>query len=501
VRIIYDTVRQIAAAFPNVERGASRGTPALKVTGKLFVRLKEDGDSVVLKMPFGQRAEWMAADPQTYCITGHHRGYEWMLVRFSKLHADVLPELQRIAHRAALPSKRKASRKTLRHRAAILFALLALSPVAARSAADDTPEAHLGKGYEALRQEQYDVARDEFRAALRLDPKLVLRARFPLAVALFEQKEAAEARREFEAVRRDIGDHPNVLYYLGRLDLMDQNYAAAIRNLQKAVAKPPFPDTAYYLGLACLKQGDLAAAEKWLKEALRINPRDSIAQYQLGMVYRKAGREAEAKKALALSAELRRRDTGESELRTECAQKLDAGPRDEARALCRKLYDPDNAEKLTALGTIYGQHGDLEAALEPLRRAAELAPRSAQMQYNLAFTYYRLNRFEEARKPIAGAVERWPDIFPLNFLYGAVLAKLGEDLPAYQALRRAHELNPQDAGTADLLYATTLRLARKFRQAHQDSDALRYFEDAAQQRPGDPEPRKEKAEILGKGPL
>jgi Flp pilus assembly protein TadD len=159
------------------------------------------------------------------------------------------------------------------------------------------------------------------------------------------------------------------------------------------------------------------------------------------------------------------------------------------------LYDPDDAERLTMLGTIYGQHGDLEAALEPLRRAAELAPQRPQMQYNLAFTYYRMGRFEEARAPIAKAVERWPDIFQLNSLYGAVLAKLGDDVAAYQALARAHELNRQDAGAADLLYRTTLALARKNLAARRYPDALRYFGEAAKLRPGDPEPHKAMAEI------
>jgi Flp pilus assembly protein TadD len=362
-------------------------------------------------------------------------------------------------------------------------------------AAGDSPEAHLGKGYDALRQEQYDVAASEFRAALRLDPKLVMRARFPLAVALFEMKQPAEARREFAAVRREVGDHPNVTYYLGRLDLMEQNFAGAIRNLSKAAAQPPFPDTAYYLGLAYFKHGDLAAAEKWLKQAAQINPSDSTIQYQLGLLYRKLGRPEEAKQALALSAELRRRDAEDSQLRTECAQKLDHGPRDEARAVCERLYDPGNAEKLTALGTLYGQHGDLQAALKPFQRAAELAPQAPQMQYNLAFTYYQLKGFAEARIPLARAIERWPDLFPLNALYGAVLAKLGEDLPAYQALSRAHQLNPDDAGTADLLCTTALRLARSNQAARRYSEALRYFTEAAALRPADPEPHRGMAEV------
>ncbi len=368
--------------------------------------------------------------------------------------------------------------------------------LAARAAVcEDTAEAHLGKGYDALRQDRYDVAVTEFRAALQIDPKLVMRARFPLAVALFELKKSVEARREFEAVRREIGDHPNVSYYLGRLDLLDQNYEAAIRNFTKAIAKPPFPDTAYYLGFACFKQGDLPAAEKWLKIAVQSNPGDSVAQYQLAMVYRKEGHEEEANKAFELSAEIRRRDADESQLRIECAKKLEQAPREEAHAVCQGLYDPGNAEKLTALGTIYGQHGDLEAALQPLQRAAELSPQSPQMQYNLAFTYYRMNRFEEARTPLAKAVERWPDLFPLNALYGAVLLKLGEDVPAYQTLHRAHELNPQDAATAELLYKTALGLAGKSLAAHEYSASLRYFDEAANLRPDDPHPHRGKAEV------
>jgi hypothetical protein len=106
-RITYETVRRIALAFPHVEEGTSYRTPALKVKGKLFVRLREDPDSLVIKMPFDQREELMAADPETYYITDHYRDYPWMLVRLSKVRADALPELLQIAYRAALPAKRR----------------------------------------------------------------------------------------------------------------------------------------------------------------------------------------------------------------------------------------------------------------------------------------------------------------------------------------------------------------------------------------------------------
>jgi tetratricopeptide (TPR) repeat protein len=372
-----------------------------------------------------------------------------------------------------------------------LFALALLAP----GYAEDTPEMHLGKGYDALRQDRYEAAASEFRAALRLDPKLVMRARFPLAVALFELKEPAAARKEFEAVRQEVGNQPGVAYYLGRLDIQDQDYASAIRDLTTAIDKPPFPDTAYYLGFACLKHGDLEAAEKWLNKAAQINPHDSLAQYQLGLVYRKEGREEESKKALAFSEEIRQREGDETRLRTECAQKLDQGRREEARAFCQKLYDPANVEKLTSLGAIYGQHGDLEAALIPLKRAAELEPQTPQVQYNLAWTYYRMGRFEDARAPLSGVVERWPDLFPIHSLYGAVLLNLGDVLPAYDALSRAHQLNGQDPATTEMLYRASLELAKRSEEARNYPDAIRYLEEAVKLRPDDAAPHLGLAEI------
>jgi Flp pilus assembly protein TadD len=354
----------------------------------------------------------------------------------------------------------------------------------------ETPESHLGRGYDALKNDRYDVAATEFRAALQIDPKLTLRARFPLAVALFELHRPVEARREFETVRRETGDHPNILYYLGRLDLDDRNFAGAIRNLTKATAEPPFPDTTYYLGFACFKQGDLTSAEKWLKEAAQTNPHDARVSYQLGLVYRKQGREDEAEKVMAQSNEQRQRDSAESKVRLECAMKLDQGQREEAHAICEQLYDPANADKLTALGTIYGQHGDPEAALKPLQRAAELAPQSPQMQYNLALAYYQLNRLAEAKTALAASATRWPDVFQLAALYGTVLAKLGEDLPAYQTLHHAHELNPQDSATSDLLYLSILKLGYKMGEGGQYPESLRYFEEAAKLRPQEAEPHR-----------
>ena len=46
----WNTVLELARRLPEVEEGTSYGTPALRVRGKFFARLREDGETLVVKM-------------------------------------------------------------------------------------------------------------------------------------------------------------------------------------------------------------------------------------------------------------------------------------------------------------------------------------------------------------------------------------------------------------------------------------------------------------------
>src|SRR5215469_7328502 len=305
--------------------------------------------------------------------------------------------------------------------------------------AQDT-DAHLGKAYEAMRNERYDDAVREFRAALAVDATLAMRARLPLGIALFETHDYAASRAELLQVRKEAGEQEGVSYYLGRIDLDEQHYKSAVENLSKAAAKPPFPDTAFYLGLAYLKSGDESNAEKWLKQASRANPGDSRAVYQLATLYRKQGRTEEANQAYARTKEEKASSDKLTQLKVQCGEELARGLTPKAREVCEPLTDPNDAAKLTELGVLLGQHGFPEEALPPLRRAAELTPGSPQMQYNFALACLELRRFAEARAALEPATRSWPDLFPLNSLYGKVLWSLGDTPGAYRALSVAHKV-------------------------------------------------------------
>lgn len=93
----FDDVRRIALAWPEVTDGTSYATPALKVRKKLLVRLKEDGDSLVMPgVPSDERDMLMERQPKVFYFTDHYRAYPIVLIRLSRAkRADIEPLLKR----------------------------------------------------------------------------------------------------------------------------------------------------------------------------------------------------------------------------------------------------------------------------------------------------------------------------------------------------------------------------------------------------------------------
>jgi hypothetical protein len=107
--VTFHRVREVALALPGVEDGTSYGTPALKVRGKLLVRLKEDCETIVLMVDFEVRDMLMKADPGTFYITDHYRGYPAVLVRLASVDPKDLPVLLEQAWRSKAPRQLVAS--------------------------------------------------------------------------------------------------------------------------------------------------------------------------------------------------------------------------------------------------------------------------------------------------------------------------------------------------------------------------------------------------------
>lgn len=319
-------------------------------------------------------------------------------------------------------------------------------------------EAHLSRGLELMQGQLFEAAASEFEQALVLNPADP-RARFEFAVCLLSLGRNDEARRQFEQARQLTGESRYVTYYLGRLDLLSNDYASAIQRLGSLTKDPPFPDTAFYLGVAYVSSGDLAAGTKSLERAVKLLPHDYRVHYRLARAYSSAGREQEAAREYGLYSQLRdEHKKTEKEVR-ECTSALRTDPLAAAREVCHRMADPNDPEKLTLLGQLFGDAGAFAEALDPLKRAVELDPNSFEAWHNLGVSYFRLERYAEARAPLEKAVSLRPGFYGSVVLLGATLYMLGEDDAALPVLERAHRLNPADTQTTAVL--EKLRAAKK----------------------------------------
>ncbi len=89
----WEQLVKLGLQLPEVEEGIWYRTPALKVRGKSFCRLKEDGQTVVFLLESVEEQEFLCrTQPELYFITDHYRGYPAVLARMTKLR---VPECRR----------------------------------------------------------------------------------------------------------------------------------------------------------------------------------------------------------------------------------------------------------------------------------------------------------------------------------------------------------------------------------------------------------------------
>ena len=108
----FEPVRRAAAGLPGVAEGISYGTPSLNIRGKFFTRLKEDGESLVLRVDFDSRDAMLKAQPEAFYITDHYRDYPYVLLRLSRVTESEMRELLEDAWTLAAPRRLVTARKS-----------------------------------------------------------------------------------------------------------------------------------------------------------------------------------------------------------------------------------------------------------------------------------------------------------------------------------------------------------------------------------------------------
>jgi hypothetical protein len=100
-----DTVRALVLALAGVEEGTSYGTPAWKARGKLLARMREDGETLVVRVDPDARDLLMRSDPETFFLTDHYVGHPWVLVRLPRVERAALSAVLEEAWRLVAPPR------------------------------------------------------------------------------------------------------------------------------------------------------------------------------------------------------------------------------------------------------------------------------------------------------------------------------------------------------------------------------------------------------------
>jgi len=265
-------------------------------------------------------------------------------------------------------------------------------------------------------------AEQSLQRALDIKPNLVEAQQRQISL-LMEDKRTGDALAIVRTVQKQRPKASIGWEFEGDIYLRTKDYARALPALRRAQELKRTPETAIKLYVAQTQSGKTADAAKTVSDWLRTEPKDlkvrsfladrALSERRLEEAethYRKIN-EIQPDIPLVLSS-----------LAWIGAQRKD--PQAMALAERAQRLAPDNPVVLSTLGMLQVEHGQAEKGVENLRRAVSLAPTALGLRMNLAKTYAKLGRKEEAIKEADTLLQTLPAESPQRAEVTALKEKL-----------------------------------------------------------------------------
>jgi len=104
----YDEIVEIGLGFADVEDTLAWGTPGLKRKKRFMLRLKEDGETIAVKVSWDVHDRLLADKPEIFFKTPHYDGYPAVLARLDMLdHPEAKALVEASWRDAPMPAKTK----------------------------------------------------------------------------------------------------------------------------------------------------------------------------------------------------------------------------------------------------------------------------------------------------------------------------------------------------------------------------------------------------------
>ena len=238
-----------------------------------------------------------------------------------------------------------------------------------------------------------------------------------------------------------------------------------------ALAVRPSSFAYFHVAKLMAERGDLTEADKHLRRASEINPKNDIIQSNLALVLARQGNLVEATKHFHRALEINPKDPATlNNMGITLAQqgKLDEAVQHFERAL---EIRPNDASGHTNLANVLLTRGDLDGATKHLRLAIEFGPADAENHYNFAMVLVQRGSLPEAAHHLRRVVELKPgDAAAANNL-AVTLAKQGQFDEAVQRFEEALRIEPNFA-------EAHAGLARVLATQKKPEEAMRHYQEA-----------------------
>lgn len=313
-----------------------------------------------------------------------------------------------------------------------------------------------------MRMDRLADAVGHLEAVFELNPKDAQSGTL-LAEAYERNRQPSEAAATYKRILKYWPKHVSSLFALGRLAFFnDRDYTAAAEWLERLLkVAPGHADAAYLLGLARDQLGDSEAARAAYQRAIKADPKYYKAQFQLGLMYEREGREAESLEAFRAVVKFggnsseaqqagRRLELfgGDVETARQVREKtslavraMEAGDLDTARTLLEEILSlvPNNVLARYNLATVYSQTGDNDKAIEQLKAAIAVDPGHYLSYYGLALIYQGSGQFEQAYEAYQNVLKTAPRQEPRRQVADIMVKELSKAIERYSGMRESRD--------------------------------------------------------------
>ena len=259
---------------------------------------------------------------------------------------------------------------------------------------------HLQLGDAYSRKKLWQVAEEQYLAAIRIDANsiLTLRGLAKTAQALGEPEKALA----YLVQAKKIAPDDSAVLYDFAVAAFRMNLIVDVLPVAEGLYKknPDEPGYIHLLAVSKFRSDQKEDAEKLLRRYLQVRPRDSLGHYLLGITLYSVKRLSEARREFEQSQSVGPNPDSEYMLGVIAEAE---GDRDTAVRWLQRIK-PDCGcypAAQTLLGVVYAQQNNSAAARTTLERATQLNPRDLRAHYQLGLLLSKTGEKEKAQAMFA----------------------------------------------------------------------------------------------------